>query len=308
MRKVILTCAVTGNITRPDQTPHLPITPQQIATSALEAAEAGAAIAHIHVRHPEDGRPSMETRHYAEVAERIRAENAELILNLTTGPGGRFVPDPDDPRVAGPGTSLLPPLARVTHVAALRPEVCTLDLNTMNSGEQVVMNTPRNVAVMASAMLEAGAKPEIELFNPGDLVLARDLMAKLPFPDPPMVSFVLGVKYGWPATAESIQLGRSLLPDGAVWTAFGVGASAFPMVALSAIMGGHARVGLEDTIYLSRGRLARSNAELVEKAARVLEDLGFAVATAAEARDLLGLPQPATAAPVPSKAEISASP
>jgi uncharacterized protein (DUF849 family) len=262
MRDIILTCAITGNITRPEQTPHLPITPEQIANSALEAAEAGAAIAHIHVRHPDDGRPSMETGHYAEVVERIRARNRDLML---------------------------PPLERTRHITALRPEVCTLDLNTMNSGDQVVMNTRRNTQVMARAMLAAGSKPEIEIFNPGDLVLARELMAAEPFAGPPMVSFVLGVNYGWPARVESIQLGVSLLPPGAVWTAFGVGAGEFPMVALSAMMGGHARVGLEDNIYLEKGILAESNAALCAKAARILGDLGFGLASPARAREILAL-------------------
>jgi uncharacterized protein (DUF849 family) len=289
MREVILTCAVTGNITKPEQTPHLPITPAQIAQACLEAADAGAAIVHVHVRHPEDGRPSMETAHYREVVERIRARNAELILNLTTGPGGRYIPDAENPRQAAPGTSLLPPLERVGHVSELCPDIATLDLNTMNSGDQVVMNTPRNTRIMAEAILAAGAKPEIEIFNPGDLVLARDHLAKLRFADPVMFSFVLGVKYGWPAHLESIALGKSLLPPGAVWSAFGVGPHSFPVVALAALMGGHARVGLEDNIYLEKGILARSNAALCEKAVRILTDLGFSIASAASARDTLGL-------------------
>ncbi|MBL8553989.1 MAG: 3-keto-5-aminohexanoate cleavage protein [Phenylobacterium sp.] len=288
MRDIVLTCAITGNITRPEQTPHLPITPEQIARSALEAADAGASVAHIHVRHP-DGRPSMETEHYVEVVERIRARNTSLILNLTTGPGGRYIPDPDNPRLAAPGTSLLPPLARIPHIQALPPEVCTLDLNTMNSGDQVVMNTPRNTGIMAAAMLDGGWRPEIEIFNPGDLVLARDMLARMPFPAPALFSFVLGVKYGWPASLESIQLGRSLLPEGAVWTAFGVGPSEFPMVGLSVLLGGHARVGLEDNIYLEKGVLARSNAELCERAVRIVEDLGFRIASPARAREIFGL-------------------
>jgi uncharacterized protein (DUF849 family) len=289
MRDVILTCAITGNITKPEQTPYLPITPAQIAQSSLEAAEAGAAIVHLHVRHPEDGRPSMEVAHYREVVERIREKNADLILNLTTGPGGRYIPDPDNPKVAAAGTSLLPPLERVPHIIELSPDLATLDLNTMNSGDQVVMNTPRNTRIMAEAILASGAKPEIEIFNPGDLVLANEHIARLRFPDPIMFSFVLGVKYGWPANLESIQLGKSLLPPRAAWSAFGVGPHSFPTVALSALLGGHARVGLEDNIYLEKGVLARSNAELCEKAARILHDIGFKLASAKTARATLGL-------------------
>jgi len=295
MRDVILTCAVTGNITRPDQTPYLPISARQVADSALEAAEAGASVIHIHVRHPEDGRPSMEVEHYAEVIERIGAVRRDLILNLTTGPGGRFVPDPERPSIAGAGTSLLPPLQRVPHVVKLRPEVCTLDLNTMNSGEQVVMNTRRNTKIMAGAMLQAGAKPEIEIFNPGDLVLANELISTAPFRSPHLFSFVLGVKYGWPASVESILLGKSLLPASAVWSAFGVGQTEFPMVALSTLLGGHARVGLEDNIYLEKGVLARSNAELCRKARRIIEDLGDRLATPQRAREMLGLEEFAAA-------------
>src|ERR1700678_835039 len=152
--KVIITCAITGNITRPDQSPYLPITPQQIADSALEAAEAGASIAHIHVRDPETGRPSMSIDLYRDVMDRIRAKNPKLIINLTTGPGGRFVPSEEDPKVAGPGTTLMAPEKRVEHVEILRPEICTLDLNTMNSGGQVVINTPTNVRKMANQISE----------------------------------------------------------------------------------------------------------------------------------------------------------
>lgn len=288
MRDVILTCALTGNITRPEMTPHLPITPEQIATSALEAEAAGAAIVHIHVRH-DDGRPSMELAHYAEVVERIRAAGSQLILNLTTGPGGRFVPDEADPRIAGPGTTLLPPLERVGHVPALRPEIATLDLNTMNSGDQVVMNTPRNVRIMADAILAAGVKPEIEIFNPGDLVLARALLADPRFGPRPMFSFVLGINYGWPASIEAIQLGLSMLPPGALWSAFGVSRHSFPMVAAAVLMGGHVRVGMEDNIYLEKGVLARSNAELCARASRIVTDLGARIASPAAARDILGL-------------------
>lgn len=290
MRDVILTCAITGNITRPEQTPHLPITPQQIADSALEAAEVGASVVHIHVRHSDDGRPSMETAHYAEVVERIRARNTRLVINLTTGPGGRYIPDPDDPRIAAPGTSLLPPLQRIPHILELKPAICTLDLNTMNSGDQVVMNTRRNTRIMAQEMLAAGCKPEIEIFNPGDMVLANELLASEAFSGPPLFSFVLGVKYGWPATLESIQLGRSMLPKGALWSAFGVGPSEFPIVALSTLLGGHARVGLEDNIYLERGVLAKSNAELCIKARRIIEDLGCRLASPEAARECLELP------------------
>jgi uncharacterized protein (DUF849 family) len=287
--KAILTCAVTGNLTRPEQTPHLPVTPEQIATSALEAAKAGAAIVHLHVRDPLTGRPSMEFHLYVDVLARIRARNAEVIVNLTTGPGGRFVPSEDDPKVAAPGTTLTAPERRVEHVARLRPDICTLDLNTMNSGSEVVINTPGNVRRMARVIGAAGVRPEIELFDSGDVALMRDLIADGTLNGPVLASFVMGVRYGFQPSPETVLYARGLLPADAQFTAIGVGRASFPMVAQSYLAGGHVRVGLEDTVYLDRGVLAPSNAALVEKARRIVADLGGQVATPREARALLGL-------------------
>ncbi len=289
-RPTVITCAITGNLTKPEQTPHLPITPEQIANSALEAGRAGAAQVHIHVRDPANGKPSMEIALYDEVVRRIRAENRELIINLTTGPGGRFVPGEHDPRVAGPGTTLLAPEKRVQHIAELRPDVCSLDLNTMNSGSEVVINTPRNVRRMADIIREAGVKPELEIFDSGDIHLALDLIADGTLEGPGMWTFVTGVKYGFNATPETLMYARSLLPSGAFWSAFGVGRHEFPMLAAAWLLGGHVRVGLEDNIYLARGVLAPSNAALVERAARIVQDLGGRVATPQEAREMLNLP------------------
>ena len=287
--KVVVTCAVTGNLTRPEQTPHLPITPEEIAELALAAAEAGAAVAHLHVREPGTGQPSMALELYREVVERIRARNRELILNITTGPGGRFVPSEDDPKVAGPGTTLLPPERRVEHIAALRPEICTLDLNTMNSGAEVVINTPGNVRRMAKVINATGVRPEIELFDSGDIALMHDLLADGTLAAPPLCSFVMGVRYGFQPSPETVLYARDLLPAEAQFTAIGIGRASFPTVALSYLAGGHVRVGLEDGVYLARGVLAPSNAALVEKARRIVEDLGGQIATPAEARAILGL-------------------
>ena len=288
-QKVIITCAITGNLTRPEQSPYLPITPQQIADSALEAAEAGAAIAHIHVRDPETGRPSMSIDLYRDVMDRIRARNASLIINLTTGPGGRFVPSEEDPKVAGPGTTLMAPEKRVEHVEILRPDICTLDLNTMNSGGQVVINTPTNVRKMADRIRAAKVLPELELFDTGDCHLARDLMAEGVLQGPGLFSLVLGVKYGFNASPETMLYGRSLLPPGAIWTGFGIGRSEFPMVAQAFLLGGHVRVGMEDNLYISKGVLAKTNAELVTHAADIVRSLGATIATAGEAREHLNL-------------------
>jgi uncharacterized protein (DUF849 family) len=290
LNRVMITCAITGNLTKPEQTPYLPITPQQIAESALGAAEAGAAVVHIHVRDPATGQPSMALEHYREVIERIRARNQELILNLTTGPGGRFVPSEEDPKVAGPGTTLVRPEIRVQHVAEFRPEICTLDLNTMNSGKQVVINTPRNVRRMAEVIRNAGTLPEIELFDSGDIAFLHDLLADGTLQRPLLCSFVLGVSYGFQPSPETVTYARNLLPADAQFTAIGIGRSMFTMVAQSYLAGGHVRVGLEDGVYLSRGELAKSNADLVAKARRIVEDLGGQVMSSQEARQMLSLP------------------
>jgi uncharacterized protein (DUF849 family) len=288
-RKTIITCAVTGNLTKPEQHPGLPITPQQIANSALQAAQAGAAIVHIHVRDPQTGRPSMETGLYRQVIELIRAVDPELIINLTTGPGGRFIPSDDDPKVAAPGTTLLPPEKRVEHIAALKPDICSLDLNTMNSGGDVVINTPKNVRRMASVIREAGVKPELEIFDSGDLHLALDLIKEGVLDGPGLWTFVMGVKYGFAATPETLLYARNFLPQGAAWSAFGIGRWEFPIVAQAWLAGGHVRVGLEDNIYIAKGVLAETNAVLVARARDIVLSLGGEIATAREAREQLGL-------------------
>lgn len=288
-RKTLITCAVTGNITRPDQHPRLPITPEQIAIASLEAAKAGAAAVHIHVRDPHTGRPSMDVGLYREVIERIRAVDDALIINLTTGPGGRFIPSEDDPKIAAPGTTLLPPEKRVEHILELKPDVCSLDLNTMNSGAEVVINTPKNVTRMANVIREAGVKPELEIFDSGDIHLALDLIASGVLDGPGLWTFVTGVKYGFAASPETLLYARGLLPPGAIWSAFGVGRFEFPMVAQAWLAGGHVRVGFEDNLYIGKGVLAESNAQLVARAKEIVTMLGGEVATSREARDMLGL-------------------
>jgi uncharacterized protein (DUF849 family) len=288
--KIFITCAVTGNLTTPDQTPHLPITPEEIADACLGAAEAGAAIVHIHVREPGTGKPSMELGYYRDVVERIRARNSQLILNITTGPGGRFVPSADEPRIAGPGTTLMAPEKRVEHIAVLRPEICTIDLNTMNSGKEVVINTPGSARRMAKVMKDAGVKPEVELFDSGDIALMHDLLNDGTLDSPVLCSLVMGVRYGFQPSPETVIYARNMLPANAEFTAVGIGKSAFTTVAQSYLSGGHVRVGLEDAVYLSRGQLAPSNAAMVEKARRMVEDLGAQIATTREAREIIGLP------------------
>jgi len=289
MNKTILTCAVTGNLTKPEMTPYLPITPKQIADACLGAADAGAAVAHIHVRYPETGKPSMELDHYAEVMHLIKAQNKELIINLTTGPGGRYVPTEGDPKVFAPGTTLCDPLKRVEHVAALKPEICSLDLNTMNSGADVVMNTPSNVRKMAKVIREAGVMPELEIFDSGDLNLAKDLIADSTVDGPGLYTFVMGVKYGLNTDPATLLYMRDQLPSGALWAAFGISRAEFSIVAQAWLLGGHIRVGMEDNIYLEKGVLCESNAQLVNRAKRIISDLGGQLASSNEARQMLGL-------------------
>ena len=289
MNKTILTCAVTGNLTKPEMTPYLPITPKQIADACLGAADAGAAVAHIHVRYPETGKPSMELDHYAEVMHLIKAQNKELIINLTTGPGARYVPTEGDPKVFAPGTTLCDPLKRVEHVAALKPEICSLDLNTMNSGADVVMNTPSNVRKMAKVIREAGVMPELEIFDSGDLNLAKDLIADSTVDGPGLYTFVMGVKYGLNTDPATLLYMRDQLPSGALWAAFGISRAEFPIVAQAWLLGGHIRVGMEDNIYLEKGVLCESNAQLVSRAKRIIGDLGGQLASSNEARQMLGL-------------------
>jgi uncharacterized protein (DUF849 family) len=284
----IISCAVTGNITTVKQHPDLPCTPEQIANACASAARAGAAIVHIHVRHP-DGRPSMELAHYKEVVDRIRASDTDVIINLTTGPGQRFVPSEDDPKVAAPGTTLTTPERRMEHVVALRPEICSLDLNTMFSGTSVVINTPRNVRIMAELAREAGTLPELEVFDSGDIHLANDLIAEGTLPSPSLFQIVLGVKYGASATPATLAYLRSLVPANSHWAAFGTGRFEYPMLMQSWLLGGHVRVGLEDNIYLKKGVLAPDNAALVAKAVHLLNEMDAPIATPGQAREILGL-------------------
>ena len=289
--RVFLTVAVTGNLTDPAKCPALPITPKQIAEACLTSAEEGAAIAHIHVRNPETGAPSMDLALYREVVERIREKNDRLILNLTTGPGGRYDPSDNNPAIAGPRTTLMVPERRVEHIAALKPEICTLDLNTMTFGREVVINTPKNVTRMAKVIRAHGVIPELEVFDSGDLRLAHDLMADGTLQGPGLFSLVLGIKYGFPASAEAMLYARNMLPPRAMWTGFAISRMQFPAVALSYVLGGHLRVGLEDNIFLDKGVLAPSNAALVRRAREIVERLGGQLASPAEARAMLGLPE-----------------
>ena len=289
-QKTILTCAVTGNITKPEQTAALPITPEQIANECIASGKAGAAIAHIHVRDPETGAPSMKLEHYREVVERIRDSGSPILINLTTGPGGRFIPSDHDPKIAAPGTSLTTPDKRIEHVLELRPDICSLDLNTMFSGSSVVINTPRNVAWMAEKIRAAGVKPELEVFDSGDIHLAHKLIKDGLLDGPPLFQIVTGVSFGFDSSPATVAYAASILPAGSNWAAFGLGRYEYPVLAQAFLLGGHVRVGLEDNIYIKRGVLAKGNVELVDHAVNLVQMLGGEIATPEEAREILALP------------------
>ncbi|MBX6425461.1 MAG: 3-keto-5-aminohexanoate cleavage protein [Variibacter sp.] len=294
-RDVIITCAVTGSADTVGKHPAIPVTPEEIATSAIEAAKAGAAIVHIHVRDPKTGRQSMELAHYREVVDRIRASDVDVVINLTTGPGARFMPSAADPNVNAE-RRMATPLERVRHVLELRPEICTLDLATMNFGESAFMNTPQHLREMARLIREAGVTPELEVFDTGQVRLAHQLIAEGVLATPCMIQLCLGIAYGAPATPEAMILMRNMLPQPCVWAGFGISRMEFPMVAQAVILGGHVRVGLEDNLYIDQGVFAPSNAALVERAATIVAALGERVATPAVARKILNLRGPAAKA------------
>jgi uncharacterized protein (DUF849 family) len=289
-RQTILTCAVTGNLTTRAQHPGLPVTPAEIALAAVEAGKAGAAVVHLHARDPVSERGSMDQALFAEIIARIRDAGSDVVINLSTGEGGRFVPDESDPRLAAAGSTLVAPARRVAHVEALRPEICTLDLNTMVSGTAVVINTPQNVTIMANRIFGAGVLPELELFDGGDVQLARHLIGQGVLKTPALIQLVLGVRFGAAANPETLFYLRSQLPENCIWAAFGLGRAAFPMLAQAWLLGGHVRIGLEDTVFIEKGVLARDNAALVEKAGSIVVSLGGTLATPDEARAMLGLP------------------
>lgn len=286
----ILTCAITGGDDTAGRFPAVPVTPRQIAESAIEACRAGAAIAHIHVRDPATGKPSLDRALYREVVERVRDSGSPVILNLTTGAGARFLPDASAPNAAAAGSNLRPPAERCAHILELRPEICTLDMGSLNFGKGALINVPDHIEAIAAVIREAGSKTELEIFDTGHIALARHLIERGVIEPEPLWQLVLGVPWGAPANSETMMHLRGQLPAGARWAAFGIGRQEFPMLAQAALLGGHVRVGLEDNLYLSQGVQARSNAELVGRAVEILHALDMEPATPDQARRMIGLP------------------
>ena len=289
--KVIITCAVTGAGDTVGKHPAIPVTPEQIANSALEAASAGAAVVHCHVREPSTGKGSRNVEYYGEVMERIRAKNKDVIINLTAGMGGDVeVGSGARPLDFGPGTDCVGPEERLVHIKALKPELCTLDCGTLNFGDgnTIVIQTPAQLREQAKLIMSYGVKPEMEIFDSGNLWFARQLCAEGLIQDPPLFQLCLGIPWGAPYDSETMAYQKSQLPAGAVWAAFGIGRNEFPAVAQAVLLGGHVRVGLEDNLYLERGVYA-SNGTLVEKAVKIIGLLGTKVAGPDEAREILKL-------------------
>jgi uncharacterized protein (DUF849 family) len=284
----IITCAITGAVTSKEQTPYLPITPEEIATSSLEAAEAGAAVVHIHVRNPETGNPSIDLELYRDTVDRIRKHNKDVLINLTTGPGAYYVPSADNLAQGAPSSVLLKPLLRVKHIQAIKPELCSIDFNTMHqAGDGIRINHKRVTREMVRLVQEAGTKPELEIFDSGDLRIAQEFVADGTIKGTPFWQFAMGVKYGWNSTPNALHYAYKELPTGSTWSAFGIGKDEMPILAQTMILGGHVRVGMEDNIYTNKGVLAKTNAELVVMAKEIIKLLGGSVATFSEARNIL---------------------
>jgi uncharacterized protein (DUF849 family) len=284
---VIVSCAVTGGSSAVlAKHPNIPKTPSQIAEAALEAAKAGAAIVHIHVREPETGAPSNRFELYEQVVKKLRDAATDVLINLTCGMDGSLTIDSVDPLEIGKATTLKNPTGRCIHAIKLKPELATLDCGVMSSGESIFVARMSDLREMAALMREAGVKPEIECFELGHIENAKKLISEGKIDSPPLFQFCLSTGYGAPAVPIVVQAMREILPSGAIWGGFGCSADQMPAVAQLVALGGHVRVGLEDNIYLRRGVLA-SNAQLVENAVGIIERMGASVATPAEAREIL---------------------
>jgi uncharacterized protein (DUF849 family) len=291
--EVFITCAVTGVGETVERSDRVPVTAEQIAESALEAARAGAAIVHIHVRDPDTGKGARDPRLYRDVVDRLRSSDVDVVVNLTAGMGGDLVlgsaetPLPFDDA----GTDMAGATERLEHIAELEPEICTLDCGSMNfaaGGDYVLVNTPAILRSMARQVRDLGVRPELEVFDTGHLVLVHELIDEGLIEPPPMIQLCTGIPYGAPDDPSTLLAMVNRLPEGAVFSTFSIGRMQLPFVAMAALVGGNVRVGLEDNLYLSRGRLA-SNAELVERAVHILEGMNVRVLGPGEVREKLRL-------------------
>lgn len=288
-RNIIITCAVTGSSDTADKSPHVPVTPKEIAQASIDAAKAGAAIAHIHVRDPKTGKPSRNVNLYHEVVDRIRNADTDVIINLTTGMGGDLYLGPDeDPLALEDDTDCVGQIERMEHVEALLPEICSLDCGSFNypGGNYVYISSPDMLRLGAKRLQKIGVKPELEVFELGHIWFAKQLMEEGLLDAPSLFQVCMGVRWAAEATPKNFMTMVENLPEGANWSGFALGANEMPFVAQTALLGGHVRVGLEDNLYLSKGKLA-TNADLVERAHTIVENMGAKVQTPAEARKTL---------------------
>ncbi len=252
---VILTCAVTGAGDTTGRSQHVPVTPDEIATASIEAAKAGATAAHIHVRDPATGKGSRDTELFRQVVDKMRSSDTDVVINLTAGMGGDWVPDETNPAMPGPGTDMINAEERLAHVIALKPEICSLDCGTMNfgNGNEIYISTPAYLRQMAEIVQELGVKPELEVFELGHIRFAKQMIAEGLINEPPMFQICLGIPWGADQSVDTMKVMKDELPANASWASFGISRMQMPMAAVAVAMGGNVRVGLEDNIYLDKG-------------------------------------------------------
>ena len=287
---VVVSCAVTGAGDTVDKHPAIPVTPEQIANSAIEAADAGAAIVHLHVRDPETGKGSRDINLFKETVELVRNSGRNVLINLTAGMGGDLVVDDENPEVPAEGTDLISAEERMAHVELLRPDIASLDCGTINfdNANYVYIQTPNMLRAMAARYAEIGVKPEMEVFDLGHLRFANQMVSEGLIKGPPMYQVCLGIPWGAGADSATMTAMVGQLPRDAFWSGFGISRTQMPMAAQAMLLGGNVRVGLEDNLYLEKG-VPASNAQLVEKAVRIIRDLGGQICDADQARERLGI-------------------
>ena len=287
---VVLTCAVTGAGDTTGKSPHVPVTPKEIAAAAIEAVKAGASIAHIHARDPETGQGSRDPKLFKEIVDRVRDSDTDVVINITAGMGGDWISDPLNPAMPGPGTDMIGPEERLAHVKECMPEICSLDCGTLNFSDtdMIYISTPPALRKMAAMVREWGVKPELEVFELGHIRFAKAMISEGLINDPPMFQLCLGIPWGAEQTVETMAALRAQLPMDASWASFGIGRGQMPMLAAAVAMGGNVRVGLEDNIYLDRGVLS-TNGQLVTRAREIIERMGGRVVTPQQARNKLKL-------------------
>ena len=290
-KDVIISCAVTGSGDTVGKHPAIPVTPEEIANAAIEAASAGAAIAHMHVRNPETGKATRDDELYKEVVSRIKENGTDVIINLTSGMGGDIEIGPEDDLLKfGPNTDFINAMERLSHVEKILPDICSLDCGTLNFGDgnMIYVSTPEQLRIGAKRIQELGVKPELEIFDTGHMWFANQMYNEGLLDAPALYQICLGIPYGAPANTSSMENMVKMVPEGSNWAAFGIGAMQMPMAAQAVLLGGNVRVGLEDNLYLEKGVFA-SNGSLVEKVGTLINHMGASIMSAKDARKKLGL-------------------